>query len=324
VRAWWARRNAQAKLRHALIADQRSLDGVLGELGRAAHDERLDVPAVRDEMKELGAVEERRALAESETLAAREKRSAEAQRFGRMEWACDEAVVEQERVVEKSERELRGATDRRRDAQGDVARIDGELAALQRTAAAAEARLATAPQPSDQRAAIEAEVRDARARQSELDPRRQQAAARATELDAPVAALTQSLADDRLELSRRKRALAAAVAERAHALEAIDEQLKRLAAEQQSAAAEIARRHVTIGTLLNLNRVERDRFSPLYARIDELKVDLTEREALIARLEDERKAFDHAAAQHGVIVVAASLGGVVVLAVVLLLLLGGR
>jgi hypothetical protein len=319
-RAWWARRKAQAAIRDALVGDQRSLDQVLGELGRAAREERLDVAAVRDEMQELAAVEERRARDEAESQSTRERRAAEVERFTRLEKACDDAIVEQQATVAKSEQAQRDVAGRQREAQAELGRIDGELEAARRAIAAAEGRMGSAP--PEQRGAVEAELATQRAREGEITPRREAAAARVAELDKPVEQAAQTLDEDQKELARRKRALAATVSERTAALDALDARLKQLHLAQNAAVAESSRRYVSIGTLLNLNRVERERFTPLYERIDALKSGVTEREALIARLDEERLGFDHAAAQKGVITVAAALGGLVVVAVLLLLLLG--
>ena len=320
ARAWWSRRGAQAAIRTALIGDQRALDQVLGELGRAAREEKLSVPAVRDEMLELAAVEERRAKAESETLAVNEKRIAELERFGRLASACDEAILAQEKAARQSAEELRAATDEVRSARSALGAIDAEIHSLERKLSSQQGRAAAAP--PEQRGALEAEVLGTREQVAALGPRRDEAAGKLAEIEPPLAKVTEKADEDRAELSRRKRALAATTGERQEAIAALDARLKQLRSDGMTAAAEISRRHVTVGTLLNLNRVERDRFLPLYARIDELKGDVTEREALIARLEDERRAFDHGAVQQGLVVLAAGVGGMAILIVVLLFLRG--
>jgi hypothetical protein len=68
-----------------------------------------------------------------------------------------------------------------------------------------------------------------------------------------------------------------------------------------------------------LNRVEDTRFAPLYRQIDDVKNALTEREALIARLETERHGFDHAAVQKGLLVVGSGVGVLLVLALILII-----
>jgi hypothetical protein len=322
-RAWWARRAAQTKVRSALVGDQRQLDQVLGELGRAAREEKLELAALSEEMGHLAETEARKSKAETETADTNDEKTREAERFANLEAAANDAITEQEEVVRKADEALRAQVELRRGEQQDLQRVDGEIKALERKAAQLEVRAQKLAPNDPQRAGSEFEARSSRERALELEPERHQRTARVAELDAPVAELTKELADARLELSNRKRTLSATIADRTHAFAQLDAKLARLASDAQHASGEISRRFVTIGTLLNLNRVELPRFSPLYGRIDDLKSGLTEREALIARLDDERSAFDHGAIQKGLITVGATLGGLVIIAVVLILLLGG-
>ncbi len=323
ARAWWARRQAQAKVRGLLVGDQRQLDQALGELGRAAREEALDLPALRDEVAQLDASEARRAKAAEDAAATEKQRAVEAEKFAAAEAKAQEALAEQDEVVRKADQALREQAERRRAEQQDLLRMEGEVRALDRKSSSLEARASKLPPTDPSRAEAELQAREARQRAAELAPQRDQAQARVQAMDAPIAQLTQALADARMEQDERKRALAAVVADRQHALGAIDSRLQKLAADQQYAASEITRRLVTLGTLLNLNRVDRPRFAPLYGRIDELKNGLTEREALMARLADERTAFDHAAVQKGLITVGAAVGALLIASVVLILVFAG-
>jgi hypothetical protein len=69
--------------------------------------------------------------------------------------------------------------------------------------------------------------------------------------------------------------------------------------------------------MLNLHRVDGERYQPLYARIDELKSGVNAREATIVRLENELRTYDRGAVQTGLIAVGVVLGVLVILAIVL-------
>ena len=87
-------------------------------------------------------------------------------------------------------------------------------------------------------------------------------------------------------------------------------------AEAQDAArsgwprAEIQRRLVTLGTLVNLNRIEDPQFAELYTRIDRLRGAITARTTEIEKLTAEREAYDRGTLVRGV----ATIGGAILIA----------
>src|SRR5439155_12047144 len=115
-------------------------------------------------------------------------------------------------------------------------RLEGEIRALDRKSASLEARASKLAPEDPQRVAAEVEARAARQRAAELAPQRDEAQRRVAAMHAPIAQLTQALADARLEQGHRKRALQSIVADRQHALHALDARLQKLVAEQQHAA----------------------------------------------------------------------------------------
>jgi hypothetical protein len=76
-----------------------------------------------------------------------------------------------------------------------------------------------------------------------------------------------------------------------------------------------------VGTILNLNRVEGPRFQPLYQRLDELKRTLNDREALLQRLDEERRAYDRGVVQRGLLTLGGAVGVLALLIIVLAVLL---
>jgi hypothetical protein len=77
--------------------------------------------------------------------------------------------------------------------------------------------------------------------------------------------------------------------------------------ELQQAESEIARHLVTLGTLVNLHRVEGHGFEPLYKQADELRVLISGQETEIARLSAERDMFDKGSLIRGGVVLGGTL-----------------
>ena len=93
------------------------------------------------------------------------------------------------------------------------------------------------------------------------------------------------------------------------------------ASARDAAERELTQRFVTAGTILNLNRVEHPRLTPLFTRVDELKGAVNAREAAIVRLESERRTFDRGAVQKGLVTVGVAAGVTILLAILLVVLL---
>ena len=75
---------------------------------------------------------------------------------------------------------------------------------------------------------------------------------------------------------------------------------------------------MTLGTLVNLHRIERIEFDDMYARIDGLRAAIGARSTEIDRLTAEREAYDKASLVRGFLVIG---GGVVVLITLIVILL---
>src|SRR5262249_1116313 len=83
------------------------------------------------------------------------------------------------------------------------------------------------------------------------------------------------------------------------------------ARESADAAAEIRRRLVTLGTILNLNRVPHPELLPPFGRVDALRAAIGEREADIERLSVERGRYDRRALSRGAGVLGGALAGLI-------------
>ncbi len=73
---------------------------------------------------------------------------------------------------------------------------------------------------------------------------------------------------------------------------------------------------VTLGTLVNLNRIEDPQFSELYTRIDRLRGAITARTTEIEKLAAEREAYDRGTLVRGV----ATIGGAILILITLIVI----
>ncbi|HZS39644.1 MAG TPA: hypothetical protein VFF06_22585 [Polyangia bacterium] len=328
ARAVWARRQAQKSIRELLHGDQRLLDQVLRDLGRAAREENLVVPAIAEEMKRVRTEEERRAAADQAILDADAALERERERWKGEESERQAEIAQRDSELRTSEQELKLKGDERRVHDAERARLENEIRAAEKRAAAADAKAAKADVTPPEKgggpntaANARAEAEAAKREAASLAPARDHAAAKVAELDGPVDALAKAIAEHRSELAARRKELAEAQASNRKTISEQEAAKKAASNEREAAEREMSQRFVAAGTLLNLNRVDGPRFTPLYARIDELKGGVNAREAAIVRLESERRSYDKDAVQKGLITVGVIVAALAIIGIVLAVLL---
>jgi DNA repair exonuclease SbcCD ATPase subunit len=198
--------------------------------------------------------------------------------------------------LERLEAQRRGLRERRKD-------VESKQRALEKSAADRESGPDASAASRESAAALRREAR-------KLDDERADIDGRLAGLEKPIADASARHQQAKQELDAGKKDLANAKEGHRHKQTELDAETARRYKELQSAEAEIARRLVTLGTIVNLNRPPRspgpgdDRadFGPLFERADELRALISARETEIERLEAERDAFDRASLVRGVAV----------------------
>jgi hypothetical protein len=329
AKAIWARKKAQDNIRALLHGDQKLLDQVLRDLGRAAREAKLDVPAVAEEMRRVRAEEDRRSGADKQLLEIDQSRSNELERWGAEEAERKQDFDEREGQIRNAEEELRKKGDERRVHDAERAKIDAQIRTLEKKAAQEDARAAKADVTPPEKgggpntaANARATADSARKEATGLIPSRDIARAKVEALDAPIGALTKQVVDGRASLSLKRKELTEAQAAHKRTLGSFDTDKRRAEAEREGAEREMSQRFVAAGTLLNLNRVQDSRFQSLYERIDELKAGVNAREAAIVRLEGERRGYDRSAVQKGLLTLGIAAGAVILLLIILIIVAG--
>lgn len=328
ARAIWARRAAQRSIRELLHGDQRLLDQVLRDLGRAAREEDLALPAIADEMQRVRTEEDRRAQADDTIQRADADAAAEAEHWKAEEAERQTAIAGRDSELRTSEQELRIKGDEQRVHDTERKRLDAQIGAAERKAQNADTRATKAENMPPEKgggpntvANARQEADSARREASAIIPARDQVLAKVQALEEPVTSLAKKIADLRAELAAERKALADALGAHKKLLAELAAGRKRAEGEREAAEREMSQRFVAAGTLLNLNRVEGAAFAPLYARIDELKGGVNAREAAIVRLESERRSYDRDAVQKGLIAVGVVFGILILGGIVLAVLL---
>ena len=314
--ARWQRRGAIKTLGAEIKQDTDALDQVLGALGKEARTSRVEGRVFSAENAAINAAEERISALSKEHGDVDARKVDENSKFVDVERERNAKLVEAERLVEEAQREL--------------ATLDGQRRSLRETRKSHESRQKTylkkaedldrqagSVQMGEQRGELRRSAEGFRKEAAALEPERQEMDRKLAALERPINEATAKLDAAKAELDAAKRSLSDAREGHTHRLAELDAEQKRKSREMALAEAEIQRRLVTLGTLVNLNRIEDPAFGELYQRIDRIRGAITARTTEIEKLTAEREAYDRGVLIRGI----ATIGGAIVLFIALLVIL---
>ncbi len=316
VRARWQRRGAIKHLGEEIKQDTASLDLVLGTLGAQARSLGIDNRAIAAENAAITAAEEKKTKLEQINGDLASRKSDEITKFDEIERDRTTKVQDAEKILEEANRELSILEGQRRGLRDKRKEVERRQKAYLKAAEDREAEAGNLPMGadrSDRRKAAEDHRREAAA----LDPERQDLDRKLAALERPIATSTAKVDAARGELDSARRSLHDAREGHRHRLSEIEAEQARKNREITQSESEIQRRLVTLGTLINLNRVEHVGFTELYERIDRLRVAIGARTTEIDKLTLERDGYNRGAMVRGF----ATLGGGVVLLITLVVIL---
>jgi hypothetical protein len=316
ARARYQRRGAIKVLGVEIKQDTEALDQVLGALGREAREAKVEGRVFSAENAAILAAEQRVQSLHREHTEVDARKADEGSKFVDIERDRNSKLAEAERAVEEAQRELGTLEAQRRGLRDKRKEIERRQKAYLK-ASEDHNRQAGAAQMGDQRSELRraAELHSKEA--AALEPERQDIDRRLAALERPIGEATAKLDAAKAELDAAKRSLNDAREGHTHRLAELDSEHKRKAREIGLAEGEIARRLVTLGTLVNLNRIEDPKFAELYQRIDRLRGAITARTTEIERLTAERDAYDRGTLVRGVVAIGAAI--VVLIAFVVIL-----
>ncbi|HEY5950629.1 MAG TPA: hypothetical protein VIV40_34290 [Kofleriaceae bacterium] len=314
--ARWQRSGARKTLAVEIKQDTEALDQVLGALGRAARGAKVEGRVFSAENAAITAAEERVASLQKESGDVEGRKAEENSKFVDVERERNEKLVEAERMVEEAQRELQHLEAQRRALRDKRKELERRQKAFLKNADDHDRQAGSAPL-GDQRQELRRAAEGHRKEAAALEPDKQEIDRRITALERPISEATARLDAAKAELDASKRSLNDAREGHTHRLAELDAEQKRKAREVSLAEAEIQRRLVTLGTLVNLNRIEDPQFAELYQRIDRLRGAITARTTEIEKLTAEREAYDRGTLVRGV----ATIGGAFVALIALIVIL---
>jgi hypothetical protein len=316
VRARWQRRGAIKHLGEEIKQDTASLDLVLGTLGAQARQLGIESRAIASENAAITAAEERKTKLEQANAELSSRKTDETSKFAEIERDRSAKVSDAEKIVEESSRELSSYEGQRRSLRDKRKEVERRHKAYLKAAEDRDAEAGNAAM-GDTRSELRRLAEGHRREAASLEPDRQDLDRRLAALERPLAQAQAKVEAARGELESARRSLHDAREGHRHRLAEIEAEQGRKNREIAQADAEIHRRLVTLGTLINLNRIDHPGFAELYERIDRLRGAIGARTTEIDKLTAERDAYDRGSLVRGF----ATLGGGVVVAITLIVIL---
>ena len=316
ARGRFQRRGAIKLLQTEIKQDTEALDQVLGALGRQARGAKVEGRVFSAENAAINAAEERMAVLAKEHAEVDGRKAEENSKFIEIEGERNTKLSEAERLVDEASKQLTHLEGQRRSMRDKRKELERRQKAYLKSAEDSD-RQAGSAQMGDQRADLRRSAEQHRKEAAALEPDRQEVDRRLAALERPIGEATAKLDAAKAELDAAKRSLADAREGHTHRLAELDAEQKRKMREMSQAEAEIARRLVTLGTLVNLNRIEDPQFAELYERVDRLRGAITARTTEIEKLTAEREAYDRGTLVRGL----AAMGGAVVAFIALIVIL---
>ncbi len=316
ARARWQRRSAIGDLREQISKDTGFLDGILGTLGRQTRSLGIENKALETENRAIDSAEERRRAADHSCSELSNRQAEENSKFADSEAERQGKVAEADKALEIAQTELGAMEAQRRDLRDQRKSIETRQKGYLK---AADSRDADAEKQDsrEKREELRAAASTLRKDAEQLSHERQDMDRRYDALEEPLGLLSSRVDALKSDRDAAKRGLVDLREGHRHRLAEIDAEQGRKSRELAQAEAEIERRYVTLGTLVNLNRIDRDEFVGLYEQIDTLRGAIGARSNEIDKLSAERQAFDKASLIRGACV----LGGAFLLFLALLAIL---
>ena len=307
------RRREISRLQKEIVTEQQRMDAILAQLGRQARQADLGLPALADEMRATKALETD-ANAARDRIADYERRRADQEaKFQAAERELQAAVANADQIALKLTEELAAKSSERAGHRAGMNRLDAQLKSLQRHAETKQAELGAVQDPT-QAATLRGDIDATRAQIGALEPEQKRFAQKAAELDAPIADLETRTQTAKEDASRRRREMGDATRVHTEAVGQINAQIEAEKQKITQSDRELSLKFVTLGTILNLNRVPGSAFDQLYQEFDGIKGAITEREQQIGLLEAEIKGVDRGRFNKGLIVM---VSGAVLIALVI-------
>jgi len=315
-RAVSQRRRAIKWMQKDIVSQQESLDGVLGMLGKTACELKLDMPAFAEEMRAINAAEQRREGAAGQLEGLADKRAKEDDRFSEQIAQLKDVHSGKLLAHNAAEKTLRALQDQRQKLRDEVGQLEGKMKAYHRSSEDKEGAAGRA-EDAAVRAALRREADSLRNEARRLEGPRDAAQRAMGEIAKPLSEAERNFDTTQKEEADAKAGVVAAQRHHDQIIGEITAQQNQESTQRANAEREIARHHVTLGTMVNLHRVDKPELKPLYERVDTIRRGINGLEAEIEHLKAEKYARDKNTMIKGTVSLA---GGLVLLVIIIILL----
>ena len=308
ARARLERARAIRLLQAEIQSQVAALDSVLGLLGREVRAAKIDHRAFREENRALEAAEANRSIAEKTLGDLVSRRGEEVLKYEDIQGELSAKLAQREEDARTAARMLAEMEARRKHLRERKRDLDKSQREKVKSAEAREDQ-AQSEVLGETRTALRRSAEEIRREASGLTPEREEIEKELAAGEKPWREAQQQAETSRAELEAARDALERAREGHRYRLSEIEHEQGRKSTDVKLADGEIQRRLVTLGTLVNLHRVDRSELKPLYERIDQLRAGIATREGEVERLTVERGSYDRGAIIRGIAV----LGSLVVL-----------
>jgi DNA repair exonuclease SbcCD ATPase subunit len=316
ARARWQRRGAIKVLREQMRKDTGMLDGILGALGKEARAMGLENKSLESENLAIAEAEKRRKNADHHCSELSNRQAEENSKFTASESERRGKLEEAEKALSDAKRELSELENQRKDLRDQRKSIETRQKGYLKAATGREAE-GEKQVDSAMRLEMRQAAQSLRSDAAELDKERQEVTRQLEALEKPIAQINARVGALKSDVDAAKRALTNLREGHHHRLAEIEAEQGRRSRELAQAEAEIQRREVTLGTLVNLNRIDKPQFRELYEQIDGLRGGIGARSNEIDRLSAEREAYNKASLYRGGV----AMGGIVLAFITLIVVL---
>ncbi len=314
--ARWQRRSAIKQLKIDITDSTAGLDELLGMLGRRARELGVERPHLAAENAALRAAEERRGHIEQTRTELRERQESESRSYTQLEnervghvSAAEAALARGKHELTSLEAQRRGMREKRKTLQRQ--QKDYLKAAENREEQAAKAS------EDEARAELTKAAEEFRRDAAALDPECEDLERRIADLDKPIAQAVAKVESLQGALDATRQGLNEVRESHRHRQAEIEAEQGRRNRELSQAEAEIQRRLISLGTLIDLHRIGEPAFAEIYERIDRSRSAIGVRSTEIDRLAAEREAYDRNSLARGFAGIGTSVFLLVLIAVLL-------
>ena len=297
--ARWQRRGAIKSLTGEISTEQAQLDELLAVLGRRARELGIENRAFSSENAALDEAEKRRGEIEQARSALRDRQAGEQQSFAELEAERQSQVDAAGAALERARHEHASLEVQRKSLRDKRKAIERQQRELARSAAQREEQ-AQKTTGDDVQNGLRRAAEEFRSEAAALEPEREELDHRLADLERPLAQAVAKVESLEADVAAARRGLSDTRDSHRQHQAGLDSDLERRNREQAQVEAEIQRRLLSLGTLVNLSRVPRPELDELYARIDRLRHAIGQRSSEIERLSAERDGHDRVALMRGV------------------------